>query len=341
MAISTVVVGFGLAGRVFHAPLIDADPDYSLDAIVTSSDERVAAASARYPGARVVPDLDALLRDGRVPDLAVVATPNDSHVALARRLLEGGVDVVVDKPLAPRSAEAAALVVHARELGRRLTVFQNRRWDGDFRTVRDLVAGGELGEVLQFESAFGWWSPTIGASWRDRLPLADGGGVLFDLGPHLIDQAIALFGPVESIHAELDQRRAGAVNDDDSFVALTHRSGVRSRLWMSVVLPEQRPRFRVTGRRAVATSWGLDPQEPQLADGVVPDDPAYGIHGEHPTIAVVSPDTVRHVPKAAGDYPAFYRELAAALRDGGPLPVDPTTSVEVIELMERAIDARA
>ncbi len=339
--IATAVIGYGIAGSIFHAPLVDADPAYRLDAIVTTGEERVTTAAARYPHAHVVPDVGTLLAEGPVPDLAIIATPNDTHVAIARQLLEAGADVVVDKPIAPRAVDATALVEYAARLGRRLTVFQNRRWDGDFRTVRDLIEGGELGDVLQFESAFGWWSPTLGTSWRDQLPGADGGGILFDLGPHLIDQAVALFGPVSAVHAELDARRPGAVNDDDSFVALTHESGVRTRLWMSVVTPEQRPRFRVTGTRAVAESWGLDPQELQLAGGLRPGEDTYGLHPGHPTVRIATPDGSREVPKHRGDYPEFYRQLATALRAGAPLPVDPATSIEVVRLMERAFRHRA
>lgn len=338
MTITTAVVGYGVAGRIFHAPLLDADPAYRLDAVVTSATERAAAAAAAYPRARVVPDVDTLLADGPVPDLAIIATPHQTHVPLARRFLDAGADVVIDKPIAPRADEAAALVEHAERLGRRLTVFQNRRWDGDFRTIRGLVDSGELGEVLQFESAFGWWSPELGDSWKDSLPGADGGGILFDLGPHLIDQAVELFGPVGAVHAELDRRRPGAVNDDDTFLALTHANGVRTRLWMSVVTPEQRPRFRVTGTRAVAESWGLDPQEPQLADGVRPGDDAYGIHPEHPTVRVVTPTGSRDVPKERGAYAEFYRVLADGIRGDGALPVDPAASIDVIRLMETAYD---
>jgi predicted dehydrogenase len=341
MTITTAVVGYGVAGSIFHAPLIDADPAYRLDAVVTASPARVTAASAAYPRARVVPDVDTLLASGPVPDLAIIATPHATHVPLARQLLDAGADVLVDKPVAPRAADAAALVEHAERLGRRLTVFQNRRWDGDFRTVRGLIDRGELGEILQFESAFGWWSPTLSDSWKDTLAGGDGGGMLFDLAPHLIDQAVELFGPVKALHAELDRRRPGAVNDDDTFVALTHESGVRTRLWMSVVTPEQRPRFRVTGTRAVAESWGLDPQEPQLADGVRPGDGGYGIHPEHPTVRVAAPDGSHDVAKERGAYPEFYRELAAALRDGRTVPVDPRASVDVIRLMEAARGTRS
>lgn len=341
MPLSAAVIGYGIAGAIFHAPLIDADPAFRLDAVVTSGDDRIAAARRRYPHAHVVPDLATLLEQRPGLDVAVVATPNDTHVEIARALLDAGVDVVVDKPIAPRAEDAAALVAHARRLGRRITVFQNRRWDGDFRTVRDLITAGDLGDVLQFESSFGWWSPALSSSWRDRLPGADGGGMLFDLGPHLIDQAVSLFGPVSSAHAELDARRLGAVNDDDSFVSLTHESGVRTRLWMSVVAPDQRPRFRVTGTLAVAESWGLDPQEQQLADGGHPGDETYGLHPEHSVVRISGPDGSRTVAKQRGDYPEFYRRLAGALRDGSAMPVEPHDSIQVVRLMEQAYATRA
>ncbi|WP_291054271.1 Gfo/Idh/MocA family oxidoreductase [Herbiconiux sp.] len=337
----TGVLGYGLGGQVFHAPLIAADPAYALTTIVTGNPERAAQATERYGADVVVPDADALFARAGQLDLVVITSPNDTHVPLAHRALDAGLDVVVDKPFALTAAEAGEVIAHADSVGRRVAVFQNRRWDGDYLTVRALIASGELGEVRQFESAFEWWKPELGAKqWKNEATPAEGGGILYDLGPHLIDQALQLFGEVDveggGVYAELDSRREGAVNDDDSFVSLTHRSGVRSRLWMSAVSPANRPRFRVVGSRAVFESWGLDPQENQLQDGVGTDDPAFGLSEENPVGVLRAPGEAREVVLERGDYPGFYRALAEALRTGAPLPVDPRDSEQVLRIIERA-----
>lgn len=342
--IRTAIVGFGLGGRVFHAPLIDADPAYELVAIVTGHPERAADAHERHPGARVVADADALfgaIASGELElDLLVVTSPNDTHAPLAHRALDAGLDVVVDKPFALTVADAAAITDHAERLGRRVTVFQNRRWDGDFRTIADLIVSGELGEVRQFESAFEWWKTEVKDRWKDVATPVEGGGILFDLGPHLIDQALQLFGPVDvaggGVHAELDIRRPGSVSDDDSFLTLHHVSGVRSRLWMSAVAPANRPRFRVVGSAAVAETWGLDPQERQLIAGIGLTDAGFGLDTEHPDAVVRTPDSAQTVALQAGDYSGYYRSLAEASRSGAPTPVDPRDSEQVLAIIEEA-----
>lgn len=342
--IRTAIIGFGLGGRVFHAPLIDADPAYQLVAIVTGDPERAADAHVRHPEARVIADVDALfdeLAAGSLElDLLVVTSPNDTHAPLAHRALDAGIDVVVDKPFAVTVADAVAITDHAERLGRRVTVFQNRRWDGDFRTVAALIESGDLGEVRQFESAFEWWKTEVKDRWKDVATPAEGGGILFDLGPHLIDQAVQLFGPVDvaggGVHAELDIRRAGAVSDDDSFLTLHHLSGVRSRLWMSAVAPVNRPRFRVVGSAAVAETWGLDPQERQLIAGMGVADAGFGLDTEHPDAVVRTPDSAQTVALQSGDYAGYYRSLAEALLSGAPTPVDPRDSEHVLAIIAEA-----
>jgi predicted dehydrogenase len=269
-------------------------------------------------------------------DLVVIGSPSGTHAALADAALEAGLDVVVDKPFAVTAEEGRALVAKADRLGRTLTVFQNRRWDGDFRTVRRLVDSGELGEVRRFESRFEWWKPEPPASWKTESSPAEGGGILYDLGTHLIDQAVQLFGPVAELSAEIERRRPGAVADDDVFLALRHETGVRSHLWMNAVAPVFGPRFHVLGSRAGYTSWGLDGQEPALIAGALPSDPGFG---ETPEArwGVLGVDGASHpVPTERGDYGGFYRRLAEALRHGGPVPVDPADAIAVLELIEQA-----
>lgn len=335
--IRAAVVGYGTGGRVFHAPLIAADDAYTLRMIATGNAERAAGAAARYGEEVVVPGADDVFARASELDLVVISSPNETHAPLAHRALDAGLDVVVDKPFALSAAEGREVIEHAEVVGRRVTVFQNRRWDGDFLTVRRLVqqgADGPLGEVLQFESAFEWWKPKVSTKWKEAVGAGRGGGILFDLGPHLIDQAIRLFGPVEQVHAELDRRRVGAVADDDSFLSLRHANGVRSRLWFSAVSPANRPRFRVVGSRAVFETSGLDPQEAQLKAELIPDAPGYGRGA--PDGLLRSPESTIAVPLERGAYPAFYHELAEALTAGAVLPVDPRDSLAVLEIIESA-----
>ncbi|WP_420115403.1 Gfo/Idh/MocA family oxidoreductase [Micromonospora sp.] len=330
------LLGYGVAGRVFHAPLIAATGGLRLAAVVTADPQRRQQVADEHPDARVVDDAGALWADPDALDLVVVATPNSSHVTHARAALAAGLPVVVDKPLAATSADARALVDEADRRGVALTVFQNRRWDGDFRTVRRLVEDGALGRVTRFESRFERWRPQIRAGWREGGSPADAGGVLYDLGAHLVDQAVQLFGPVDTVYAEVDRRRPGAQVDDDAFVALTHVGGVRSHLWMSAVTAQLGPRLRVLGDRAGYTCHGLDGQEDALRHGGQPDAPGWGEVTPDRYGLLGAGDDLRPVPTEPGRYQDFYAQVEAALRGDGPLPVDPRDAVRTVELIELA-----
>jgi predicted dehydrogenase len=330
------LLGYGLGGRVFHAPLIRACPGLELAAVVTRSPERRAALAAACPEAAVLDTPDELWARADELDLVVVATPNRSHVSLAEAALRAGLPVVVDKPLARSAAEARALIAEARARGRLLTVFQNRRWDGDFLTVRRLLAEDALGPVRRFESRFERWSPAPRPGWRESGDPAEAGGLLYDLGAHLVDQALQLFGPVRTVYAELDRRRAGVVAADDVFVALAHASGTRSHLWMSKVAAQRGPRFRVLGERAAFTKHGLDGQEPAMATGGVPGSPGWGEEPPERWGVLGEDGAARPVTTEAGRYLAFYEAVAAAVRDGAPPPVDPADAAAALDVIEAA-----
>lgn len=339
--IRTAVVGFGLSGSVFHAPLIAADRRYSLDIVATSDAGRQAAAVERYPGVKTVPDGDAVLALAGNLDLVVLGTPPATHFPLAKAALEAGLDVVVDKPFAVRSSEGQELIALAERLGRVLAVFQNRRWDGDFLTVRKLLAGEALGSVTRFESSFERWSPDISKAWKANATAADGGGVLFDLGTHLIDQALLLFGPATVAHAELHARRPHEKVDDDVFLVLTHGSGVTSHLRMNMLCAQQGPRFRILGSSGAFTKHGVDPQEPYIVAGGSPLDEEFGLEAPEWAGVLGRDGHLEALPTERGAYPEFYRILADKILDGGtasarPLPVDPTGPVEVLKLIEKA-----
>jgi scyllo-inositol 2-dehydrogenase (NADP+) len=329
----TAVIGFGTAGRVFHAPFIDADPDYTLHAVMTRRRDEVLA---RHPGTRVVATVDELL--DQELDLVVIGSPPDTHAELAERFLDAGVAVVVDKPFTVTSAQGRALVDRAGRLGVPLTVFQNRRWDGDFLTLRRLLAEEALGSVWRFESRFEWWKPDRGASWKTSTPETGGGGILYDLGTHVIDQAVGLFGAATPVHHEVLTHGTGAAADD-AFVVLQHESGVVSHLWMNSLAAQVGPRFRVLGSRAGFTKHGLDPQEAALRDGARPGDPSFGREPESAWGVLGIDGATRAVPTEPGRYAEFYALLANALTAGGPLPVDPMDSVRVIEMIERILSA--
>ncbi|UZX05080.1 oxidoreductase [Arthrobacter sp. CDRTa11] len=339
--IRTAVVGYGLSGSVFHAPLIAADDRYSLAVIATSDAGRQAAAGERYPGARTVPDGDAVVALAGDLDLVVLGTPPSTHYPLAKAALEAGLDVVVDKPFVVRSGEGQELVELADRLGRVLTVFHNRRWDGDFLTLQKLLAVDALGAVTRFESRFERWSPAISKAWKAQASAADGGGVLFDLGSHLIDQALQLFGPAAVLHAELLARRPDERAEDDVFLALRHASGVISHLSMNALCAQQGPRFRVLGSAAGFTKHGIDPQEPYIVAGGSPLAAEYGVEAAEWAGSLGRDGHLGALPTERGAYPEFYRILAEKILDGGtasllPLPVNAEDAVEVLKLIEQA-----
>ena len=270
------VIGYGLAGETLHTPLISAVPGIEVAAIVTRDEARRRRAAQRYPDAALFEDAAEIWEDADRFDVAVVAAPNRAHVPLASAALEAGLAVVVDKPLAGSAEEARELVESAERRDLMLFPFQNRRWDGDLLTVRKLIEEGELGEIRRMESRFERWRPELSAGWREQADPEEAGGLLYDLGSHLVDQALHLFGPGRHVYAELDVRRPGAKVDDDSFVALTHESEVRSHLWMSVVAAQLGPRFRILGERAAYVKYGLDPQEQAFREGRVPNEPGWG-----------------------------------------------------------------
>lgn len=333
-AIRVAVVGYGLAGRVFHAPLVAAAGGLTLRFVVTGNADRAVQAERDHPGVDVLPTADVLLGRADEWDVMVVATTNAAHVPLALAGIGLGKAVVVDKPLASSAAEAEQLVVAAAAACALLTVFQNRRWDSDQRTLDRLLAEGVLGEVLRYESRFERWRPEPRpGSWRETLPAAQGGGQLLDLGAHLVDQALHRFGPAAWVYGEVDARRGAS--DDDAFVAIEHVSGVRSHLWAGAMAGSPGPRLRVSGSRGAYVVEGLDGQEDALrvtgraaVGGFVEPEGAWG--------RLVRGDEVRRVPSEPGRWDLFYPAVAAAVRDEAPVPVDPADAVAALRVIEAA-----
>ncbi len=339
MSLGVVLIGYGNAGEVFHAPLIAATPTLELAAVVTTDPDRRSKAAARYPQTRLLLSPDEIWADPSSFDLVVIASPNRTHVPLALESVEAGLAVVVDKPVAATVADATRLRDAAASRGVAVSVFQNRRWDGDFLTLRELVAEGALGPVHRFESRFERWRPEVsGGAWRESPDPADAGGVLYDLGSHLIDQALVLFGPVESVYSELHKVRPGARVDDDSFVALAHENGSVSHLWMSLVAASQGPRVRVLGLEGAYIKFGLDGQEHALRRGGDPRSADWGVEPEDRWGHIEVGTTSEPVATVPGRYQTFYESMADALLSGGPVPVpidDAIATLEVIEGVRR------
>ncbi|MFG2883866.1 Gfo/Idh/MocA family oxidoreductase [Streptomyces sp. NPDC048297] len=334
------LIGYGLAGSVFHAPLIAATEGLTLDTVVTSYPARQAQAHDEFPDVRLTGTPDELFDRADELDLIVIASPNKTHVPLATAALDAGLPVVVDKPVAGTAAEARELAALAEERGLLLSVFQNRRWDNDFLTLRSLLEKGELGDVRRFESRFERWRPQPKGGWRESGDPAEIGGLLYDLGSHVVDQTLVLFGPVTEVYAETDIRRPGAQTDDDTFLALTHAGGVRSHLYVSATTAQLGPRFRVLGSQAGYVKYGLDPQEAALREGLRPG-PKWGAEPEALWGRIGSGESPltgggRPVPTLPGDYPAYYAAVAAALTGDGPNPVTALEAAAALDVLEAA-----
>jgi predicted dehydrogenase len=329
------LVGYGYAGKTFHAPLIAGVPGLRLAAVSSRDAARV---HADWPDAEVLAAPRALLQRADL-DLVVIASPNDSHFPLARAALAAGRHVVVDKPFTLTLAEARELCALAHARGRLLSVFHNRRWDSDFLTLRALVEAGTLGRIVHVESAFDRYRPVVRARWRESA--APGGGLWFDLGPHLLDQALQLFGWPQAITLDQATLREGGLADD-WFQARLQYPGLRMVLRASMLAAAAAPRFEVHGTAGSWTKLGLDPQEDALKAGARPawpPPPGWGL--DRGASLITRPDrrhgealVTDHWPLMAGRQGAFYAALHDALRGVGANPVPPEQAAAVMALVD-------
>lgn len=319
------LVGYGLAGRGIHAPLLAA-AGLAISVVATADPGRRAAAVAEQPDAAVVPDLDGLLARSAQVDLVVLASPTGAHAAQAVAVLDAGLPVVVDKPLGVDAEQASAIVGHAERTGGRVTVFQNRRWDAEQLTLRSVLDSGALGEVFRFERRWERWRPQPKQRWRENASAAQGGGLLLDLHSHLVDAAVQLFGPVGRVYAELAAHTTPA--EDDVFVALTHLGGVRSHLGALSVAGAPGPRTRVLGTAGAYVVTTFE-QEPTAFSSLEDSDDRH-------TGWLVEGESRRAVSRAAGEHADFYRLAADWVRGNGPAPVDPRDAVSVLRVLDAA-----
>lgn len=327
--LNVALVGYGYVGKTFHAPLIAATPGLALRAVVSSDPAKV---TADFPDTRVVPDLAEALTDTAI-DLVVIATPNALHAPQAIAALTAGKHVVVDKPFALSAAEARTMAETAKAAGKLLTVFHNRRWDSDFLTVKRLIADGTLGEVVQYESHFDRFRPVVRDRWRERA--GPGSGAWMDLGPHLLDQALVLFGEPLAVAADIGIQRQGAGADDYFHVVLRYPT-LRVILHGSLLTAASDLRLAVHGTGGSFVKHGLDPQEAQLKAGMVPGAPGWGRDSRHGVLTTVENDAQVHadVSPEPADYRAFYAGVREAILHGAPSPVPVEEALRVMHLLD-------
>lgn len=335
--INTAIVGFGLSGKVFHAPFIHSHPDFHLSVVVERSDQ---LSKTIYPYVDVLKDYKFLLEDHTI-DLVVVATPNTFHYPMVKELLRAGKHVVVEKPFVPSSSEADELISLAKREDVKIFVYHNRRWDGDFLTVTKLINDGLLGEIKYYEEHFDRYSPEMKTgAWRDKA--IPGGGILYDLGSHLIDHCLFLFGMPDSIKADIRTQRTGSPVDDYFRIEL-HYDSLTAMLTAGMLVKEKGPRFIIDGSMGSFSKWGIDPQESSLKAGNMPvgedwgkDDPKY-----YGTLAsgMAVPQDLSQIPTLQGNYMAFYDNVYNTLRKDSEPAVLPEQARDVIFIIEKAFES--
>ena len=328
------LIGFGLAGQAFHAPVIRGVPEMELACIV---ERRSSRAREKYPDVRLARTVEELLADKEI-QLCVIATPNDSHFELARTCLLAGRDVVVDKPFAPTLRESEELVRLAAACGRLITVYQERRWDGDFGTVKKIVQSGRLGTIVEYECRFDRFRPEPKANaWRERAD-QPGAGILFDLGPHVIDQALVLFGEPRAITASAFCERETSRVDDSFDVCLEYSNsgaGLRAMARARIIAFAPGPHFLIHGTRGSFLKYGTDPQEARLRREDFPQGTDWGADwGEEAesfwgTLSLVGEPSVK-VKTERGDYRGFYANVRDAIEKKAPLEVTPQQALRTM-----------
>lgn len=333
------VVGFGLGGRVFHAPLLSSVEGIELAAVV---ERRSDQAAARYPGVKICRTVEELLADSSI-ELVVVTTPSGTHFEIAEQALEAGKNVVVDKPMCAASAQVATLIELAKSGDRLLAPFHNRRWDSDFQTIQKLLHEQSLGRIVAFESYFDRWRPIpkTGA-WKENPDPAAGGGLLLDLGTHLADQALTLFGKPEAVSAEVLRERSGE-GSNDSFTVRLRYGGMQVTLGANCLSSLQRPRFLLRGMKGNYWKSGVDPQEAALGKLTrIPEGP----WGEEPaanwgtlSVDVEGGMVTRPVMPVAGNYRRYYEGIRDALLGKAPAPVSPLAAWRVARVLEMATES--
>ena len=328
------LVGFGLSGKVFHTPFIDANPDFELLKVVERNHNN---SQKIYPYVAVVRDISDLLNDKEI-DLIVITTPNTLHFEMVKNSLLAGKHVVVEKPFTPTSAEAKQLIDLAKEKNLKLFVYQNRRWDGDFLTIKNLIENNVLGELYEYEAHFDRYAPEIKENaWRNKdIP---GSGILFDLGSHLIDQALSLFGFPEKIEADIQAQRKESKVDDYFRLILIYKK-LKVILTAGMLVNEIGPRYIVKGNNGEFVKYGIDPQEEALKNGSVPGEKNWGKDSPkyYGLLKTIKDGNIseKKIETLAGRYQEFYHNVYDVLINGKEMAVKPEEAARTIEVIEKA-----
>lgn len=329
------VIGYGLAGRLFHAPLIACTPGLRMTHVVTRNPERAAQLASDHPGAVAVDSVPGLLATD--VDLVVVASPSARHAEHTGQALGAGRHVVLDKPVARTAEEFEALIATAQERERQVIVFHNRRWDSEFRTLEQILHGGQLGTVHRFETRMERWRPSAKGGWRESTDPMDMGGLRYDLGPHLVDQALQLFGPVAAVQARSQSLRQVGSQDDDVLATLSHDNGITTVVSASLLAAIPGPRFRALGTHGAAVLEHTDTQEDRLRAGERPvaDGVGWGTEpGLTARVVVGESGAARLVPYLDGRWPAFYRGVRDCLLGDGPPPVTAESALATMRVVD-------
>lgn len=334
LPIRTGLIGFGLSGQVFHAPFLSYNPDYQLAAVVSSQTELVLNA---LPDVDVLPNSDDLINRDDI-DLVVITAPNDQHFPLAEAALKAGKHVLVEKPSVTRQVHIDELTSLSTKLGLVFTVYQNRRFDGDFQYLRSLIESQELGTLRHLDTRFDRFRPQPKDRWREQA--VEGGGIFWDLGPHLLDQVLTLLGPPKEVYANLKQLRQGSEATDWFALQLTY-PGCMVSVGSTPFEAGDMRRFDAQFDGGSWHCWGLDPQEEALRTGQLPGDRDYPSAGSPQRGQLANDDARQSVDVPSGDYRQFFAELAAAIHTGAPPPVTANQARQLVYLLTLAEQSAA
>jgi len=326
------IIGFGLSGSVFHAPFLHTHPRFNLTKIV----ERTSHASQEtYPYIEVVKDYKALLEDNEL-DLIVIGTPNIWHYPMVKESLLAGKHVVVEKPFTPATQEATELIDISEKVNKKIFVYHNRRWDGDFLTVKKLLAENTLGDIKEYEVHFDRYAPDIKENWRDQELL--GSGILYDLGSHLIDQAIHLFGFPNKIKSTIEAQRIDSPVDDYFRIELEYPNGLKAILTAGMLVKKLGPRFIIEGSKGSFIKYGIDPQEAALKEGQMPNTKDWGKEKKENWGTININGNNNKIETIAGNYMGFYDNVYDAIVNDKEIFIKPEEAKDVIKIIEMAKD---
>lgn len=330
--VRTAIVGFGSVAEKIHAPLIHACPDLILSAVVERSGNRC---ESNYPNVRTFRSLEALLEQD-VADLIVITTPNEFHFPMAKLAMEAGKHVVVDKPVTVFSQDAEELKLIAEKGNRICSVFHNRRFDGDFKTVQQIISENLLGKIVYLESHFDRFRPSVSENWREKN--VPGNGITYDLGSHLIDQVVLLLGAPDSVQADIRRQRSGAVADDHFDIVLDY-GDKKARVTAGVLVNAPTPKFLILGEKGSYQKFGLDVQEAAFKAGEKPEGESWGMEAEDKWGKLYLEDEVKSFPTLPGDYRVFYQNMADAILKEKELKVTLPQTISVLKIIEAAFQS--